>query len=218
MDGMKTLAGLFTINQATFIFNITPARPNGSLGQPTEAPLPPLDPTALSAEWRARREAVDRPTLDQQKTAAFITDRLSGLPVNCPVKPLGVEGDRCWYLDAVGQMVAIPRQGHSKLAIYGLFSPQYDYLRNARPEWRKTVEMGSVENGTWREVAVDFRPDMVARDLMAACAAMGPFTPPIQGSAAPPAGSGPTTPALPTQTKPPRSSPQAQRIRRGGKK
>lgn len=99
------------------------------------------------------------------------------LPEDCPVVPLGVEGDLCWYIDGVGQMVAIPRKGHSKLAIHGLFSPHTHYCQNAKPDWAKTIKMQPDEDGNERLKVVDFRPDTVARDLMAACAAMGPFNP-----------------------------------------
>jgi energy-coupling factor transporter ATP-binding protein EcfA2 len=98
------------------------------------------------------------------------------LPEDCPVTPLGVEGDLCWYIDGVGQLVAIPRKGHSKLAIHGLFSPHTHYCQDARPDWAKTIRLKDDGQGE-REVVVDFRPDVVARDLMAACAAMGPFNP-----------------------------------------
>ncbi|MBR0651360.1 hypothetical protein GXW78_16930 [Roseomonas terrae] len=99
------------------------------------------------------------------------------LPEDCPVVPLGVEGDLCWYIDGVGQMVAIPRKGHSKLAIHGLFSPHTHYCQNAKPDWAKTIKMQPDEDGNERLKVVDFRPDTVARDLMAACASMGPFNP-----------------------------------------
>ena len=99
------------------------------------------------------------------------------LPEDCPVVPLGVEGDLCWYIDGVGQMVAIPRKGHSKLAIHGLFSPHTHYCQNAKPDWAKTVKLEPDEYGNERLRVVDFRPDTVARDLMAACASMGPFNP-----------------------------------------
>lgn len=99
------------------------------------------------------------------------------LPEDCPVVPLGVEGDLCWYIDGVGQMVGIPRKGHSKLAIHGLFSPHTHYCQNAKPDWAKTIKLQPDENGEERLKVVDFRPDAVARDLMAACALMGPFNP-----------------------------------------
>lgn len=99
------------------------------------------------------------------------------LPEDCPVVPLGVEGDLCWYIDGVGQMVSIPRKGHSKLAIHGLFSPHTHYCQNAKPDWAKTIKMQPDEDGSERLKVVDFRPDTVARDLMAACASMGPFNP-----------------------------------------
>lgn len=111
------------------------------------------------------------------------------LPDDCPVTPIGVEGALCWYIDGVGQLIGVERKAHSKLAIHGLFSPHTTYLLKAKAEWAKTVKQVVINDETGqptigmdgkpltRDVVVDFRPDTVARDLMAACAELGPFQP-----------------------------------------
>lgn len=94
------------------------------------------------------------------------------IPEDCPVVPLGVENDLCWYLDGAGQLASIPGAKHSKLMLHKLISPHTQYLMRAKPEWAKTIKG---EKG--REVVVDFRPDTVARDFMAACTSEGIFRP-----------------------------------------
>lgn len=99
------------------------------------------------------------------------------LPDDCPVVPIGMEGDLCWYLDGVGQLLPIQRKGHNKNTIMGLFAPHVEYCQNAKKTWAKTIRLRAEEGEPERQVVVDFRPDAVARDLMAACAMEGPFRP-----------------------------------------
>jgi energy-coupling factor transporter ATP-binding protein EcfA2 len=94
------------------------------------------------------------------------------IPEDCPVVPLGVEDDVCWYLDGAGQMAGIAGAKHSKLMLHKLVSPHTQYFMDAKPEWAKTIK---VKEG--KDVVVDFRPDTVARDLMAACTSEGIFRP-----------------------------------------
>lgn len=89
------------------------------------------------------------------------------LPEDCPVVPLGISGDTCHYLNAIGQYVAIPAKGHSKLTIYGLFGARAQFLIGPA-QWGKGWDE---DNKRWK----DFAPDKVARDLIAACHDEGPW-------------------------------------------
>ena len=96
------------------------------------------------------------------------------LPDDCPVTALGTSDGTLWFLDVIGQVRAIPASKLSKLTIHNLFAPQHDWLLKAAEKqqgWAKTVKVEK------HNVVVDFRPDTVARDLMAACAAEGVFNP-----------------------------------------
>lgn len=91
------------------------------------------------------------------------------LPEDCPVTPLGISGDTCHYLNAIGQYVAIPTKAHSKLTLYGLFGNRASFMIGP-PQWGKGWDE---ENKRWK----DFAPDKVARDLIAACHDEGPWNP-----------------------------------------
>jgi len=97
------------------------------------------------------------------------------VPEDCPVTPLGQNDGTLWFLDVVGQVRAVPQAKMSKLTLHGLFAPKGDWLLKAaekKPDWAKTLK---VRGGA--EIVVDFKPDAVARDLMAACASEGVFNP-----------------------------------------
>jgi energy-coupling factor transporter ATP-binding protein EcfA2 len=89
------------------------------------------------------------------------------LPEDCPVIPLGIAGNVCHYLNAIGQYVAIEAKAHSKLTIYGLFGERSAQLIGP-PQWAK-----GWDEDTQRPK--DFAPDKVARDLIAACHYEGPW-------------------------------------------
>ena len=90
------------------------------------------------------------------------------LPDDCPVIPLGISGDACHYLNAIGQYVAVPTKAHSKLTIYGLFGNRASFLIGP-DQWGKGYDK---ETRQWK----DFAPDKVARDLIASCHDEGPWT------------------------------------------
>lgn len=97
------------------------------------------------------------------------------LPEGCPVTPLGTDHGTLWFLDVVGQVRAVPAAKLSKLQLHNLFAPKGDWLLKAADDhrpWAKTIKGRDGD-----ETVVDFRPDTVARDLMAACAAEGVFNP-----------------------------------------
>jgi hypothetical protein len=127
-----------------------------------DGPKPSAKVTPLRARMREAPEA---------------TQRRLKLPEDCPVIPLGVQGDLCWYIDGVGQMVAVPAKSHSKLMLHKLFAPHTEYCKHAHPDWAKTVRLKADEDGNEREIVVDFRPDVVASHLMGACGQLGPFNP-----------------------------------------
>ena len=76
--------------------------------------------------------------------------------------PLGCSEDSVFFLNAIGQYVAVQKKGLNKLTLYGLFAPKVWYLLD---HWPKTRS----EDGN----PTDFKPDHVARDLMIACAHEG---------------------------------------------
>jgi energy-coupling factor transporter ATP-binding protein EcfA2 len=87
---------------------------------------------------------------------------MSMLPDDCPVIPLGCSEDGIFFLNAIGQYVSVQKRQLNKLTIYGLFAPRTDYLLK---HWPKT----RTDDG----IVTDFKPDVVARDLINACAVEG---------------------------------------------
>lgn len=86
-----------------------------------------------------------------------------GLPPDCPVKPLGVSGNVCWFLDTIGQLQALSppyARGH----ILALFMGREKYLYWAWPKFVKATN--SIES---------WRPEKVAEALVGACADKGPW-------------------------------------------
>jgi hypothetical protein len=87
------------------------------------------------------------------------------LPPGCPVKPLGMEGDVRYYLDADGQLDAIPVEKHGRLRLMGLFGSQnhlpYEY-------WPRRNKEGEITGCNW---------DEAAKTLMANASARGPWSP-----------------------------------------
>ncbi len=85
-----------------------------------------------------------------------------GLPPECPVKPLGLSGDRLWFLDSIGQVRPFdpPYGKHTMLALFG---GRLEYLAWAWPRWGKE----KLINGFANEEAL--------AALIKACAAKGPW-------------------------------------------
>ncbi|MEE9395273.1 MAG: hypothetical protein V3W41_22500 [Planctomycetota bacterium] len=59
------------------------------------------------------------------------------LPENCPVIPLGAQGDVRYYIDALGQMRDLQVRKHARLDIMGLFGEYIDYLPENWPAYDK---------------------------------------------------------------------------------
>lgn len=89
------------------------------------------------------------------------------LPEDCPVTPLGKNGLLCHYLDSGGSYVQLEAKAHSKNTLYGLFGQRSSFMIGPRA-WAKGLDEKTGK-------AKDFAPDKVARDMISACDAEGPF-------------------------------------------
>ncbi len=89
-------------------------------------------------------------------------EREDGLPVGCPIEPLGVMNDRCYYIDAHRQVREVKARDHSHLNIRHLFGDQPYLLSRWWPRYSRD---GKTVTG--------FRPEEVAEDLMRAAARKG---------------------------------------------
>jgi hypothetical protein len=131
----------------------------------------PITSLAAVRAMIADRKPVRASAKPVQKPAAppgdWVPDAL-GLPPDCPVKPLGIQGDRLWFLDGIGQ-VRMLDPPYGKGHVLGLFCGAMDYLAWAWPRWGKADEKG-------RPAPVNgYANEDVAAALIRACAAKGPW-------------------------------------------
>ena len=91
------------------------------------------------------------------------------LPRNCPVRPLGLEGDLFYYLDANSQLRSLAASKHGRLDLQALFVPDTQFLWNNWGRWSAPDREGHSELVGWK-------PEMVASSLMDACGQIGPVS------------------------------------------
>lgn len=98
------------------------------------------------------------------------------VPRDCPVKPLGIglDGQTCFYLNMLGQMVPLGPRDHGKNNLHALFSPHTHLLAKYWPRWSepKRDRQGNV---TKESEIVGFKQDDASEALIAACGYAGIF-------------------------------------------
>lgn len=88
------------------------------------------------------------------------------LPEDCPVTPLGVQGNLCWFLDALGQLTELTPQQLGRRWLAHLFNPQVPYLEKHWPRYGKDGK-----------TVVGIRSEAAADDMARACGALGVWSP-----------------------------------------
>lgn len=86
-----------------------------------------------------------------------------GLPPDCPVTPLGVDGRTFWFLDTIGQLQGVTAREFSQNTVAALFMGRHHYLYWAWPRLNAKDQVTS------------WRAEKARDDLMAACARKGPW-------------------------------------------
>ncbi len=97
----------------------------------------------------------------KKKTSSSSQPDAVQLPEDCPVVPLGINGDTYYYIDASRQLREISAEKHSRLGLLALFNQRSEYLWNT---WPRQNDQGAVTG---------WRPELVAEALMGACAREG---------------------------------------------
>lgn len=101
------------------------------------------------------------------------------VPPGCPVKPLGLgtDGQTCWYLNTLGQLVALGPRDHGKNNLHALFTPRTDLLSRYWPRWSEPKYEGRGANRhlVKESEIVGFAQDMASEALIAACGDAGIF-------------------------------------------
>lgn len=177
----------------------TGSKPRSQTKGPTKAPARPIKTTAQSVAAEAQPDraptedelrdelahAPAAPKVDQGKprrgkpkshTPAGDSgggrrgDRAKGeIFDDCPVTPLGVNGDWCYYLDVHGQMRATKK--HEAQTIQSLFGHQIPRLCYKFPQWRKT------DGGAFERVPHRFDQTLASMVMYEAASEAGLFNP-----------------------------------------
>lgn len=135
---------------------------------PDDRPATPMpEKTAPAAEPRCKTELDPAPgeaNAQGEGPGTWLPNKL-GLPDDCPVTPLGHNGDAYYFLDTAGQLRVLKAKDFSKLMLTSLFQGRYYYLYWAWPRFSKEGKCTS------------FHADEAAAGLMAACDAVGAWSP-----------------------------------------
>ena len=93
------------------------------------------------------------------------TDETGHLPQDCPVRPLGYEGETFYFIDTMGQVFSTAGKAMGVERMQILFAGNEDFLCWAWPSWAKG---GNVTG---------FKTEEARRDLYAACRERGSWSP-----------------------------------------
>ena len=97
----------------------------------------------------------------------WIPDAL-GLPPDCPVHPLGIDGDRLWFLDEIGQIRFMDPE-YGKNRVLSLFGGRLEYLEWAWPRFGKS------DDKTGQSAVNSYANEKVVSALVKACIGKGPW-------------------------------------------
>lgn len=102
------------------------------------------------------------------------------LPPDCPVRPLGILDQRCWYLDTNGQIVALEAGNrHGKNSLIALFGRKSGWLERHFPQWSTPVYEGRGKDRQLIKASeiVGFDQAEASRAMIESCAGKGIFDP-----------------------------------------
>lgn len=98
------------------------------------------------------------------------------VPHDCPVKTLGIgtDGQTCWYLNMLGQLVPLGPRDHGKNNLHALFAPRTHLLAKYWPRWSEPKK-DRAGNVVKESEIVGFKQDDASEALISACGAAGIF-------------------------------------------
>lgn len=98
------------------------------------------------------------------------------VPRDCPVKALGVgtDGQSCWYLNVLGQLVLLQPRDHGKNNLNVLFAPRAHLLSKYWPRYSEE-KRDRAGNVTKASEIVGFKQDDASEALINACGVAGIF-------------------------------------------
>lgn len=102
------------------------------------------------------------------------------LAPDCPVQPLGILGQLCWYLDTNGQIISLEAGNrHGKNSLTALFGRKVGWLERAFPQWSAPVTEGRGANKKVIKESeiVGFDQAEASAAMIIACTEKGIFDP-----------------------------------------
>lgn len=104
------------------------------------------------------------------------------LPPECPITPLGVLGQACWYLDVNGQIIPLEMANkHGKNSLIGMFGKRRGWLEANFPQWSKPVREYDHANKRWEVIKeseiIGFDQAKASDALIVECTRRGIFDP-----------------------------------------
>jgi hypothetical protein len=127
------------------------------------------DTEGLGNVRRLRRNSIDAappaPAAPGEEDGAG-QGEMTFLPYGCPVLPIGVNGDVCYYLDQLGQLRELKARDHSRLNLQQMFGRKKDLLYEFWP--RK-----SQDKTTLGWITTGWKPELCAEALMGECGKLG---------------------------------------------
>lgn len=107
-------------------------------------------------------------------------DEYDPFPPGCAVRPLGIgQGQVCYYLDALGQLVDLKPRDHGKNNMIALFGPALNWLEAHYSQWSKPVR--EQIDGKWVIVQeskiIGFDQAKASAALIVQCVRKGIFNP-----------------------------------------
>ena len=128
-------------------------------GCPMEVQIfPGADPESIEPGQWLSRGAVDGST---------------GLPIGCPVIPLGMDGQTAWFLNTLGAVVCLEAGSSGKGPIGALFGGRSRWLEWAWPRWSKINDPSSAKP---KFEVIGWQADDARQALFDACAYRGAFS------------------------------------------
>src|SRR5688500_240806 len=88
-----------------------------------------------------------------------IQQELPLLPAGCPIKPLGRSGQTCFYLDELGQLIALGPREHGKTHIQSLFGRKAGLCHDFWPRY------GKADKHTGEPTITGWQPELAAEQL-----------------------------------------------------
>jgi hypothetical protein len=94
------------------------------------------------------------------------------LPPDCPVAPLGVDGQLAYFVDPLGQMIEVHARNRNDMVLNDLFKGATEYLHHHWAAWENPK---GDQPGRWSTKKIETK--LAWNCLVRACAQRGPFDP-----------------------------------------